>query len=54
MRSRGIFSDVKSGYYSFVGIKIEVDSKSLYKNRIPTARMVVVLGARRMRAVRVK
>ncbi|MFT6500101.1 MAG: hypothetical protein ACJASQ_000208 [Crocinitomicaceae bacterium] len=54
MRSRGILGDVKRGNYSFVGIKIEVDSKSLYKNRIPTARVVVVLGARRMRAVRVK
>jgi lysyl-tRNA synthetase class II len=53
IRSRGIFGDLKSGNYSFVGIKIEVDSKSLYKNRIPTARVVVVLGARRMRAVRV-
>jgi hypothetical protein len=54
MRKRGVFADVKRGYYSYVGVKIEVDEKSLFKNRIPTARVVVVLGARRMRVVRPK
>ncbi len=52
LRKRGVLGDVKRGYYAYVGIKIEVDKKTLFKNKLPTARIVVLLGARRMSKVR--
>ncbi len=54
IKRNGWFTDLKRGRYSYVGLNVEIDQKTLYKNRIPTARIVVVLGARRLRDIRVK
>jgi len=54
MRKRSIYKDVKRGLYSYVGLKIEVDTRTIYKNKIPTARVVIVVGARRLAKVKVK
>lgn len=54
IKRSGWFTNLKRGRYSYVGLSVEIDEKTLYKNRIPTARIVVVLGARRLRDVRVK
>lgn len=48
---QGIIRKLKKGIYTYVGISIEVDEKSLYKNKIPTARVVVFLGARRLQKI---
>jgi hypothetical protein len=54
IHKRRILADVKRGVYAFVGLKIEVDKKTLYKNKIPTARVVLVMGARRMAKIKIK
>ena len=46
--------DLKTGRYACVGINVEVDERTLNKNRIPTARIVIILGARRLRDLRLK
>lgn len=54
LRKNKVLRDVKAGRYSCVGISIELDERTIHKNRIPTARVVVILGARRLRDLRIK
>lgn len=54
LRKNKILRDVKAGRYSCVGVSIELDERTVHKNRIPTARVVVILGARRLRDLRIK
>ncbi len=54
IKHRTIISDLKRGKYAFVGLYIHVDDNTLNKNKIPTARVVLVLGARRLRDIRLK
>lgn len=49
-----IMRDLKSGRYACVGINVEIDERTLNKKRIPTARIVIVFGARRLRDLRLK
>lgn len=51
VQKKRLYSDIRSGRIAFVGLSIEVDENSLYHSRIPTARVVLVVGARRMRNV---
>lgn len=47
------FRFIKKGTFDYIGVSIVVDQKSLYKTRIPTARVVVVLGAKRLKYIKV-
>lgn len=47
LRRSKMFRQLKRGNFSYIGLKIEIDEKSLYKNQLPTARIVVIAGARR-------
>lgn len=49
-----IGTDLKRGKYAYVGLQIQLDENTLNKNKIPTARVVLVLGARRLRDIRLK
>jgi hypothetical protein len=54
IKRKKLMNDLKRGRYAFVGINVEIDQNTLHKNRIPTARVVLVLGARRLRDIRFK
>lgn len=54
IKHKKVISDLKRGKYAYVGLHIQLDDNTLNKNRIPTARVVLVLGARRLRNIRVK
>lgn len=54
LRRKTVITDLKRGSYSFVGLSVEIDENTLYKNRIPTARVVIVFGARRLQKVKVR
>ncbi|MBI1837800.1 MAG: hypothetical protein HYR91_11115 [Flavobacteriia bacterium] len=45
---------LRKGIYFCVGIAIELDSKTLYKNAIPSARVVVLCGVKRMQMIEIK
>lgn len=49
-----ILSDLKRGRIAYAGLSVQIDERSLYKNRIPTARIVLIVGARRLKDIRVK
>lgn len=51
---KGALRAIKKGIYSYVGISIVVDQKSLYKERMPTARVVIFLGAKRLQRLKIK
>lgn len=53
LNRNGSAAKIRKGIYRFVGISIELNERSLYKNAIPTARVVVFFGANRMQQVRV-
>ena len=46
--------DLKAGRYACVGINVEIDERTLGENKVPTARVVVIFGARRLRDLRIK
>ena len=54
VKRQGIYADLKRGLYAYVGLHVEIDQNSINKNKIPTARIVVICGARRLRNIRVK
>jgi hypothetical protein len=54
LKRKRILSDLKRGRYAFVGLNIQVDKNTLSKNKIPTARVVLVLGARRLQNIRMR
>ncbi len=54
VKRQKLMADLKRGRYAYAGIHVEIDQTSLNKNKIPTARVVVVLGARRLRDIRIK
>lgn len=45
-------SHFKAGNYSMIGLSITVDENSLRKNKIPSARVVILLGAKRLKLVK--
>lgn len=49
----GFYRGIRNGIYTFVGVSIQIDEKSLYKNKIPTARVVIMFGAKRLQRIRV-
>lgn len=51
IRRNRIYQDIKSGNVSCVGLSIEVDQNTLYKSKIPTARVVLIIGARRLKDI---
>lgn len=54
LKRQKIYRDLKGGRYACVGINVEIDERTLNKNRIPTARVVIIFGARRLRDLRIK
>ncbi|NVK65476.1 MAG: hypothetical protein HWE22_12870 [Flavobacteriales bacterium] len=54
LKRNRVLIDLKRGRYACVGMSIELDERTVHKNRIPTARVVVILGARRLRDLRIK
>jgi hypothetical protein len=54
LNKQKILRDLKSGRYACVGVNVEIDERTLNRNRIPTARVVIVFGARRLRDLRIK
>lgn len=54
LRRNKVIRDLKSGRYACVGINVEVDERTLNRQRIPTARVVIIFGARRLRDIRIK
>ncbi len=54
VKRKRILSDLKKGRYAFVGVSIQVDENTMNRNRIPTARVVLVLGARRLRNIKMR
>lgn len=52
MRKKSMLSYIRKGVFEYAGLSVEVDERSLFRNRIPTARVVVFLGARRLKRVR--
>lgn len=54
LKKENVIRDVRRGRYSCIGINVEIDERTLNRNRIPTARVVMIFGARRLREVRVK
>lgn len=53
IRRKRILPDLKRGGFSFVGVSIKIDQNTLHRNRIPTGRVVVVFGARRMKDLKI-
>jgi hypothetical protein len=51
-QKKGIRKALGKGIYSSVGISIELEKNTLFRRKIPTARVVVILGARRLHAVK--
>lgn len=49
LRKHPVYGELKSGVYVGAAISVEIDKNTLHKNKIPTARVVVVFGARRLR-----
>lgn len=47
IKTSKMFRHLRRGNLSFLGLKIELDERTLYKNKIPTARVVILAGARR-------
>ena len=54
VKRKGLISDLRKGHFAYVGLSVELDERTLGRSRIPTARVVVLFGARRMRRVKVK
>lgn len=54
IRRNKILGDLKRGRYACIGINVEVDENTLNKKRIPTARVVIIFGARRLREIKIK
>lgn len=52
LRKQSVYGELKSGVYAGAAISIEIDKNTVHKNKIPTARVVVVFGARRLRYLR--
>lgn len=51
---RKIRAELDKGNIAYVGLNVELDKNSINRTRIPTARVVVVFGAKRFRNVRQK
>lgn len=45
-------SQFKAGNYSFVGVSIQIDENSFRKKKIPSARVVILFGAKRLKLVK--
>ena len=54
LRRYRIISDLKRGRYACVGLSVEIDERTLYRNKIPTARVIIIFGARRLKDIRFK
>lgn len=52
LRRRGVYSDIRKGIYSNIGVAIEFDANTIGKSSYPTARVVVFLGAKRLQRIR--
>ncbi len=48
----GFYRGIRKGVFQFVGVSITVDERSLFKNKIPTARVVLTFGAKRLLRVK--
>lgn len=52
LRRQSQYSDLRNGNFCCVGISVEVDQNSLHRKKIPSARVVVLFGARRLKHVK--
>lgn len=51
LKRSSVMADLNRGRYACIGLHVEIDQTTLNKNRIPTARVVLILGARRLRDI---
>lgn len=54
LRRKSIMADLKRGGFAYAGVSVEIDERTVFRNRMPTARVVVIMGARRLRQVKVR
>ena len=51
VKRKRLYNDLKRGNLSFVGLSLVVDQNTIHRSKIPTARVVLIFGARRMKNV---
>lgn len=51
-QKKGITKALGKGFYASAGVSIVLEKNTLFRHKIPTARVVVILGAKRLHAVR--
>lgn len=51
LKRKGIHRAIKKGWFNYFGVSIIIDKKSLFKNRLPTARVVILCGGKRLQMV---
>lgn len=54
LSNKRCLAQLKKSFYSFVGIDVAINMRSLDKKQIPELRVVLFLGARRLQALKVK
>jgi hypothetical protein len=54
LKKQSQFSDLHRGNFCSVGISVKIDEKTLRRKKIPTARIVVLFGARRLKYLKTK
>lgn len=54
LKSQKVYNDLHKGVYSSLGISVVLDKKTVGKNTFPTARVVVLLGAKRLQRIKIQ
>ncbi|MDX2361043.1 MAG: hypothetical protein QNK23_09570 [Crocinitomicaceae bacterium] len=53
IRKKSMLSELRRGVYAYVGISVQIDEKTLNRKKLPTARIVILLGARRLQKLKI-
>ena len=53
LKRNGVYNDICKGVYSSIGISIKIDENTLKKNTLPTARVVLFLGSKRLQRLKI-
>lgn len=53
IKSRKIYADLRKGVYSSIGISVVLDKRTVEKNTLPTARVVLFLGSKRLQQLKI-
>lgn len=51
LKRKGILRAVKKGWFNYFGVSVIIDKKNLFKNRLPTARVIILCGGKRLQLV---